>query len=192
MEPVCVCNLVCTCEGICTCKRACLCAFARSILSLTQCCDCDSSIVKWMAEHGHIGVVKLLLEESDVNPGADYNYAIKWASANGHSEVVKILLKDPRVDPGADNNYAIGLASERGHFEVVKLLLKSLKHKFSVVNYIEILIETPKKTCKEILPEIKELLISHIMKYQWIMNNLLIQHLTIDLLSQINHFIAAN
>ena len=144
------------------------------------------------SEYGHVEVVKLLLKDSRVGPTAAGNYAIRLASENGHVEVVKILLADSRVDPSADNNYAIRSASEYGHIEVVKILLESLKHRFSVVNYIEILIEAPKKTRKEILPEIKELLISHIMKYQWIMNNLLIQHLTIDLLSQINHFIAAN
>ena len=39
------------------------------------------------------------------------------------------------------------------------------------------------------LEEIRELLISHIIKYQWHLKAILIQHLTIDLASQINHFI---
>ena len=77
----------------------------------------------WATKNGHIEVVKVLLNDSRVNPAADTNYAIRLTAANGHVEVVKVLLADPRVDPTADGNYAIRWAARNGHTEVVKVLL---------------------------------------------------------------------
>ena len=76
-----------------------------------------------MQLNGHLEVVKLLLANDKVDPGADSNYAIKWASNYGHLEVVKLLLANDKVDPSADNNSAILSAYQKGHLEVVKLLI---------------------------------------------------------------------
>ena len=146
--------------------------------------DDNNFAIEWASRNGHVEVVKILLMDSRVDPGANYNFAIEWASYYGHTKVVKILLKDSRVDPGADSNYAIRWASRNGHVEVVKLLLESLKHRFSLDTYIKIE--------SGIEEEIKELLINHMITYQWYLKTLLVQHLTIDLLPQINHFIIAN
>ena len=72
---------------------------------------------------GHSEIVKLLLQDSRVNPGTCSNYALRVASELGHLEVVKILLLDSRVNPTAYANAAIKVASERGHSEIVKLLI---------------------------------------------------------------------
>ena len=64
------------------------------------------------------------LQNKQINPSTDNNYAIRRASAKGHLDVVKVLLADSRIDPSVDNNYAIRSASENGHPEVVKELLK--------------------------------------------------------------------
>jgi len=68
-------------------------------------------------------VVRLLLADHRVDPGADDNRAFQKAGKNGHVEVIKVLLADPRVNPAANGNNAIQLASGNGHVEVVKLLL---------------------------------------------------------------------
>ena len=75
--------------------------------------------------------VKLLLNDSMVDPSAADNYAIRWASYKGQLDVVKLLLNDPRVDPSDSNNQAIRVASDQGHIDVVKLLWKNKKIKDS-------------------------------------------------------------
>ena len=70
-----------------------------------------------------IETVKKLLKDSEVDPAADYNYAIRYASEYGYAEVVRLLLDGVRVDPRACDNYAIRQASHNGHVEVVRLLL---------------------------------------------------------------------
>ena len=67
---------------------------------------------------GHIEVVKVLLNDSRVDPSAQDNLgkelewyditsktAIKWACENGHIDIVKVLLNDSRVDPNARDRY---------------------------------------------------------------------------------------
>ena len=148
--------------------------------------------IKWASECGHTEVVKLLLKDSRVDPGDDNNFAIRLASRNGHTEVVKLLLKDSRVDPGDDNNFAIRWASRNGHTEVVKILLSSLKHTFNIITYIEITTGTSDKVHMELSDEIKELLIDHVIKYRSVVKMFLVQHLTTDLASQINHTLVTN
>ena len=48
-------------------------------------------------EYGYHEVVKLLLQDSRVDPSNDNNSAIRHASRNGYHKVVKLLLQDPRV-----------------------------------------------------------------------------------------------
>ena len=47
--------------------------------------------------NGNTEIVKLLLTDPRVDPGAINNYAINWSSENDHVEVVKLLLNDSRV-----------------------------------------------------------------------------------------------
>ena len=139
------------------------------------------------ANNGHVEIVKLLLADPRVDPAAGDNMAIGYSSENGSTDVVKLLLKDPRVDPDTHDNYAIIFAVKNGHTKVVKRLLNALKHRFNIAKYTEILAEA-----REIPNDIKELLINHIISYQWIVKIFLNQHLTVDLLNQINYFIVAS
>ena len=72
----------------------------------------------------YIEVLKLLLQDSRVDPSAENNYAIIRASYHGYTEVVKLLLQDSKVDPSADNNYAFRVASYYSFIDIVKLLLQ--------------------------------------------------------------------
>ncbi|KAI8900063.1 ankyrin repeat-containing domain protein [Globomyces pollinis-pini] len=96
-------------------------------------------------------LVLAMLEDEDIDPTDDDNFAIITACTsgtievvqkllknedvelegcigpageNGHAEVIKLLLQDDRIDPTEDDSQALRLASENGHLEVVELLLE--------------------------------------------------------------------
>ena len=159
--------------------------------------------IKLASRNGHAGVVKLLLKDSRVDPSSDNNYAIRWAAGLGlfGTEVVERLLKDPRVDP--IRGRAVDMAARDERIEMVKLLLNFLKYRFNFANFIELLtnplkestirIESELSIGGRVIPrEIMGLLISHVVKYQWHIKLFLVQHLTIDLMTQINYLIAAS
>ena len=77
------------------------------------------------AQHGHVDVVKLLLESGQVDPAVQNNFPIRVASRGGHIAVVSLLLKSDLVDPAAANNDAISQAAYNGHAAVVEKLLDS-------------------------------------------------------------------
>ena len=92
-----------------------------------------STALRWAAERGHDGVVKMLLEREDVDPDqADSNLGmtpLMWAAQNGHEGVVKLLLEGDGVNPDAsnpdmENGTALLLAAKYGHMGVVKILLE--------------------------------------------------------------------
>lgn len=89
-----------------------------------SCVDANSIAIDLAARAGHVEVVRLLLKDGRINPGADDNYAIRWAARRGHTEVVRLLLEDGRVDPTDVNDEAIRLAIQKGHVEIVKLLIE--------------------------------------------------------------------
>eukprot|EP01102_Stenamoeba_stenopodia_P000194 TRINITY_DN10154_c0_g1_i2.p1 TRINITY_DN10154_c0_g1~~TRINITY_DN10154_c0_g1_i2.p1 ORF type:complete len:176 (-),score=27.42 TRINITY_DN10154_c0_g1_i2:22-549(-) len=75
-------------------------------------------------ERGHVGVLKILLQDESLNPGAFNSFAICDATFYGHVECVKLLLQDPRVDPTVDNNYPLRMTWEKNHKEIERLLLE--------------------------------------------------------------------
>jgi len=83
----------------------------------------------WAARNGHDGVVRLLLEQEDVDPDRPNdgnNTPLSWAANNGHEEVVKLLLDRNDVDPNRpdeNDRTPLGCAAAEGHEGVVKLLL---------------------------------------------------------------------
>jgi len=90
-----------------------------------------NTAVAWAARRGHEGVVRILLERSDVNPDtADTEYGrtpLLWAAENGHEGVVRMLLERNDVNPNtADTEYGgtpLSWATENGHEGVVRMLL---------------------------------------------------------------------
>jgi ankyrin repeat protein len=81
------------------------------------------STIRDAVRSGCIAVVKLLLEDGRVNPGANDNSAINVACWLGHSSILKLLLKDPRTDPSDGNNVILLTAVERGYYRIVRRLL---------------------------------------------------------------------
>ena len=66
--------------------------------------DCTgNTALTWAAMRGHDEVVKMLLEQKDVNPDQPTTYygrtPLSWAAGNGHERVVKMLLERDYVNP---------------------------------------------------------------------------------------------
>src|SRR6266567_2359159 len=76
------------------------------------------------AKTSHNDILKLLVNDTRVNPDSNDNDAIKHASENGRDQIVEILLTNPNVNPAAQDNYSIRFASGNGHAKVIALLLK--------------------------------------------------------------------
>ncbi|KAJ3317815.1 hypothetical protein HDU76_001044 [Blyttiomyces sp. JEL0837] len=73
------------------------------------------------AFHGHLEVIKLLLEGQKEIGNVDF--AVVKACEGGHLEVVRTLMKMvPEINVGSDNNLAIKSAAECKHFHIVKFL----------------------------------------------------------------------
>lgn len=88
--------------------------------------------------YGFINIVKILLNDSRVNPSVSDNRAFRAASYSGETEIVKMLLSDSRVDPSTLDNEAFLSASRRGHTEIVKILLADKRVDPSVQDSIAI------------------------------------------------------
>ena len=93
----------------------------------------NNHAVRLAAWHGHVEVVRVLLEwvgvdGKQVDPTADNNFAVRWAASNGYVDVVRVLLAwvgvdGRRVDPTVLHNYAVWSAATSGHVEVLRVLL---------------------------------------------------------------------
>ena len=83
----------------------------------------------WAAERGHEGVVKMLLDQEDINPSQTETgwTPLLLAVERGHEGVVKLLLERESVNPNqADTKYGqtpLLWATERGYEGVVRMLL---------------------------------------------------------------------
>ena len=85
----------------------------------------------WASTRGHEGVVRVLLERTDVNFGTsstEYGSTpLLWAAENGHEGVLKILLERSDANPnnpGKNRRTPLWWASHNGHEGIVKMLLE--------------------------------------------------------------------
>lgn len=92
-------------------------------------------------EYGFISTIKILLEQSDVNPTFGNNIIIQDACIYNNLELVDILLKDNRVDPTYNNNKVLNVACSRGYLSIVKRLFDDdrVKKEFKVSGNITFL-----------------------------------------------------
>ncbi|SCO24412.1 unnamed protein product [Fusarium fujikuroi] len=92
----------------------------------------------WMAvtisaKHGYEAVVKLLLDNPDLDPDVkdeEGQTPLSWAVRNRHKAIVKLLLFTGKVDPEVRDKGGrtlLSLAAENGDEAIVKLLLKTGK-----------------------------------------------------------------
>lgn len=85
--------------------------------------------LSYAAEHGHEGVVKLLMTRNNVDINSKNKYGrtpLLIAASNGQEGVVKLLMTRDNVDINSKNNYdetPLLAAASRGHEKIVKLLM---------------------------------------------------------------------
>ncbi|KAJ7585757.1 hypothetical protein C8J56DRAFT_1087843 [Mycena floridula] len=85
--------------------------------------------LRYACEFGHIAVVKLLIQQEDIDPAAadkDQRTLLSYAAQQGHMDIAKLLLEN-NVDPAAADKYQgtpLSYAAEYGHIDIVKLLLE--------------------------------------------------------------------
>ncbi len=84
-----------------------------------------NAAVRWASVHGHAEVVRILLRDKRVDPGANYQQCLRSAVAGGFAEVVRELLDDPRVDAATGEDTPLVIASSKGWCEIVSLLLRA-------------------------------------------------------------------
>ena len=90
-----------------------------------------NTALAWASTRGHEGVVRALLERSDVSsntPGTGYGSApLLWAAENGHEGVVRILLERSDINPnesGEAQRTPLMWAARNGHEGIVRMLLE--------------------------------------------------------------------
>ena len=86
----------------------------------------DNIFIVWAARNGKIGIVRRLLQERNVDPGARANGPLLDAVRGKHVEVVRELLRHygDRVDPSAHHQLALYYAASRQDLPMVEVLLK--------------------------------------------------------------------
>ena len=57
-----------------------------------------------MTQAGHYKVVKVLLEDSRVNPCVDDNFALRWAVTNQYNKIIELLVRDSRMKEVVKHN----------------------------------------------------------------------------------------
>lgn len=81
-------------------------------------------LLKAAVRHRKVDIIRLLLEDSRIDPSIDDNSLIVDASTAESPEIVDLLLKDPSVDPSVNDNRPVRLATFYGNWKVVDRLLK--------------------------------------------------------------------
>lgn len=72
--------------------------------------------------HGHTEVVRILLADPTIDPGAQESLSLQYACEYGHIEVVKLLLQSGKVEKEANNGSPFRRALQNKHIEIVKFL----------------------------------------------------------------------
>jgi len=73
------------------------------------------------------GMVKLLLENKQADPGANGNTAIIVAVEKGYTEIVRLLVDDPRVDPSVNNDQLLKFAHKKSLEHIKEILLTDFR-----------------------------------------------------------------
>lgn len=108
----------------------------------------NNTALKSACEHGHLELVKMLLQDKRVNPSANNNEALNSAISADCLKIVELFLKDKRIQI---NHSVIIIALHSYNDKIVKMLLKNCKINLSddnnyIIKYAasENLIETVK------------------------------------------------
>jgi ankyrin repeat protein len=85
--------------------------------------SCINDAFRLAASHGHLHIVKFILQLDDGRLSKEaYNYALHLSAENGHESIVEFLLS--LNDPDINTSIALQWAASQGHFNLVCLLLQ--------------------------------------------------------------------
>ena len=73
---------------------------------------------------GHLEIVKYLVEECEVDPRGEDDWAILSACASGHLNIVKYLVEKCGLNARAQGDCAVRWACDCGHLNIVKYLVE--------------------------------------------------------------------
>lgn len=73
-----------------------------------------------MCSQNKADILRILLDDSRLDPGMNDNSALVYAVQRGHENIIDMLISDPRVDPSARNNMIIKLACQYCSEKIVK------------------------------------------------------------------------
>jgi ankyrin repeat protein len=97
----------------------------RSILVGRNYFSVDHNIaIRLACVQGHVECVKILLQDSRVDPSVELNFAMEYSANEGHIEIVKLLLKDWRHDPFQSSG-AIYRACSSNNTTMLRFLLQN-------------------------------------------------------------------
>lgn len=74
-------------------------------------------------ENNYDHYIITLLNDDNVDPAANDNYAIRYACKNNMLNVVSLLLASEKIDPSVSHNYCIRVAVVNNNTDMVRLLL---------------------------------------------------------------------
>ena len=75
-----------------------------------------------VAEHGHLELVKYLVEDRGADVHADDDRALRFAAHGGHLQIVKYLVAEG-ANVHAYNDHALRSAAYKGHLDIFKFLI---------------------------------------------------------------------
>ncbi|KAI8617015.1 hypothetical protein BC830DRAFT_146402 [Chytriomyces sp. MP71] len=87
---------------------------------------CENSCLISSCIHGHVHIVRFLLDECNVDPSIPNNLAARQAASRGYVDILRLLAADPRTDLSHDDNVCLMRSVSSGHIEVVQFLLSVL------------------------------------------------------------------
>lgn len=81
-------------------------------------------ILIWATNHGHLEIVKYLVEHLNVDLHMQNDYVLRGSAQAGHTDIVRYALSRG-ADIHVHDDYALRFSADQGHLEVVKLLVEN-------------------------------------------------------------------
>jgi hypothetical protein len=89
----------------------------------------DNYALRHASKNGCVEIVKLLLEDPNVDPNAESGSSLIHAAANGHYEIVKMLFENDRTTEGYAIAIVVSVMSK--HITITNYLLASIIEKYN-------------------------------------------------------------
>ena len=104
--------------------------------------------IEYACGKGHIEIVRLLLKDPRVDPGAHHNSAICHAVYSEYPDIVRLLLTYETVDPTIQDNLVLTYAIQHGYIDIFRDLY-GRQQVYSSLNNPSILLVFLKTACSK-------------------------------------------